>query len=118
MTSLRLTNAIDDGADQDYNNNVTIDNSNHELDVKMPGLVRKLLIFAAIDGLVLQPAPPRNHPPTTQQAIKIDYKGNIFPLLKDRRDEATAPVSLEAHGIVGRPPILGTKLWTGTNSSI
>jgi hypothetical protein len=67
----------------------------------MPGLVRKLLVFAAVDGLVLQPAPPRNHPPTTQQAIKIDYKGNVGPLLKDRREEATAPLSLEVHGIVG-----------------
>ncbi|KKY20400.1 hypothetical protein UCDDS831_g04742 [Diplodia seriata] len=67
----------------------------------MPGLVRKLLIFAAVDGLVLQPAPPRNHPPATQQAIKIDYKGIIQPLLKDRRDEDTTPQALEAHGIVG-----------------
>ncbi|KAF2138109.1 uncharacterized protein K452DRAFT_321464 [Aplosporella prunicola CBS 121167] len=67
----------------------------------MPGLVRKLLIFAAADGLILQPAPPRNHPPTTQQAIKIDYTGKIAPLLKDRREEDTTPVSLEAHGIVG-----------------
>jgi hypothetical protein len=65
------------------------------------GLVRKLLIFAAVDGLILQPAPPRNHPPATQQAIKIDYKGNVGPLLKDRREEDTAPASLEAHGIIG-----------------
>ncbi|ORY13401.1 SacI homology domain-domain-containing protein [Clohesyomyces aquaticus] len=67
----------------------------------MPPLVRKLLVFAAVDGLVLQPAPPRNHPPATQQAIKVDYKGNVGPLLKARRDEDTAPASLESHGIVG-----------------
>lgn len=67
----------------------------------MPGLVRKLLIFAAVDGLVLQPAPPRNHPPATQQAIKIDYKGRVGPLLHDRRNEDTAPSSLEAYGIIG-----------------
>ncbi|KAF2843816.1 SacI domain-containing protein [Patellaria atrata CBS 101060] len=68
----------------------------------MPGIVRKLLIFAAVDGLILQPAPPRNHPPSTQQAIKLDYKiGSISPLLKDRREELTAPVSLETFGIVG-----------------
>ncbi|KAI4955238.1 hypothetical protein J4E91_001096 [Alternaria rosae] len=67
----------------------------------MPSLVRKLLIFAAVDGLILQPSPPRNHPPATQQAIKVDYKGNVGPLLKDRREEATAPVSVEAHGIIG-----------------
>ncbi|KAF2828225.1 hypothetical protein CC86DRAFT_369337 [Ophiobolus disseminans] len=67
----------------------------------MPNLVRKLLIFAAVDGLILQPSPPRNHPPATQQAIKVDYKGNVGPLLKDRREEDTAPTTLEAHGIIG-----------------
>ncbi|KAF2737238.1 SacI domain-containing protein [Polyplosphaeria fusca] len=67
----------------------------------MPGLVRKLLVFATVDGLILQPSPPRNHPPATQQAIKIDYNGNVGPLLKDRRDEATAPAALDTHGIVG-----------------
>ncbi|KAK8177840.1 SacI homology domain-containing protein [Phyllosticta citrichinensis] len=67
----------------------------------MPGLVRKLLIFAAVDGLILQPAPPRDRPPSTQQAIKIDYKGNVSPLLKDRRQEDTTSISLEAHGVVG-----------------
>lgn len=67
----------------------------------MPGLVRKVLVFAAVDGLILQPAPPRNHLPPTQQAIKIDYRGNVGPLLKDRREEDTAPISLETHGILG-----------------
>ncbi|KAF1835142.1 SacI domain-containing protein [Decorospora gaudefroyi] len=67
----------------------------------MPPLVRKLLLFAAVDGLILQPSPPRNHPPTTQQAIKVDYSGNVGPLLKDRRDEDTTPLSVEVHGIVG-----------------
>jgi len=68
----------------------------------MPGLVRKLLIFAAVDGLILQPAPPKNHKPSTDQAIKIEYKSNaISPLLKDRREEDTTS-HLEAHGIVGR----------------
>ncbi|EDU43700.1 Phosphoinositide polyphosphatase Sac family [Pyrenophora tritici-repentis] len=67
----------------------------------MPSLVRKLLIFAAVDGLILQPYPPRNHAPTTQQAIKVDYKGQVGPLLKDRREENIAPTSVEAHGIIG-----------------
>lgn len=73
----------------------------------MPGLVRKLLIFAAVDGLVLQPAPPRNHKPATDQAIKLDYKSSrIAPLLKDRREEDTAPSTLEVHGIVGTTSII------------
>ncbi|KAF2025746.1 SacI domain-containing protein [Setomelanomma holmii] len=67
----------------------------------MPNLARKLLIFAAVDGLILQPSPLRNHPPATQQAIKVDYEGNVGPLLKDRREEDTAPVSLDAHGVIG-----------------
>jgi len=67
----------------------------------MPGIVRKLLIFAAADAVILQPSPPRNHPPATQQAIRVDYKGNVGPLLKDRREEDTTPTSLEAHGIIG-----------------
>jgi hypothetical protein len=73
----------------------------------MPGLVRKLLIFAAVDGLILQPAPPRNHRPATEQAIKISYQSEngedhqIQPLLRDRRAEETAKDALEAHGIIG-----------------
>jgi hypothetical protein len=79
----------------------------------MPNLVRKLLIFAAVDGLVLQPSPPRNHPPATQQAIKVDYKGNVGPLLKDRRDEDTAPSAVEAHGIIGLTSPCATQLLRG-----
>ncbi|KAF2124634.1 hypothetical protein P153DRAFT_370564 [Dothidotthia symphoricarpi CBS 119687] len=67
----------------------------------MPGIVRKLLVYAAVDGLVLQSVAPHSHAPAPKQAIKIDYKGNVGPLLKDRRDEDAAPISLEAHGVVG-----------------
>jgi hypothetical protein len=67
----------------------------------MPGLVRKLLVFAAVDGLILQPTPARNNAPTAQQAIKIDNKGNVRPLLKDRLKEGTAGLSLESHGVIG-----------------
>jgi hypothetical protein len=81
----------------------------------MPNLVRKLLIFAAVDGLVLQPSPPRNQPPATQQAIKVDYKGNVGPLLKDRREEDTAPLSVEAHGIVGPTTFLRFKHCTSAD---
>jgi hypothetical protein len=81
----------------------------------MPNLVRKLLVFATVDGLVLQPAPLRNHAPVTQQAIKVDYNGAVGPLLSDnnssnnndndRREEDAARVSLEAHGIIGPAPL-------------
>jgi hypothetical protein len=75
----------------------------------MPGLLRKLLIFAAVDGLVLQPAPPRNHKPATDQAIKLDYRSSqVRNLAKDRREEDTAPNTLEVHGIVGIQPDIGS----------
>lgn len=61
-------------------------------------IVRKLLILAAVDGLVLQ---PRSHPHAQQQqAINIDYKGNVGPLLNDPEGDSTLS-SLESHGIVG-----------------
>ncbi|KAF1984011.1 hypothetical protein K402DRAFT_360244 [Aulographum hederae CBS 113979] len=74
----------------------------------MPSIVRKLLIFAAVDGLILQPAPPRNHKPSTEQAIKVEYKTNaITPLLKDRRQEDTS-TAIEAHGVIGLLKIAST----------
>lgn len=78
----------------------------------MPGLMRKLLIFAAVDGLILQPAPPRNHKPATDQAIKIAYNNaSIGPLMKNRRHEDTAKGALEAHGIVGIVLIASTPMY-------
>lgn len=68
----------------------------------MPGMIRRVLIFAAVDGLILQPAPPRNNKPTTEQAIQLEYKTNIISsLLNDKRDTNTAPATLDTHGIVG-----------------
>jgi hypothetical protein len=62
-------------------------------------LVRKLLICAAIDGLVLQ---PRSHPHSQQQqAIRIDYKGNVGPLLNNNHEEDDTLSSFESHGVVG-----------------
>ena len=78
----------------------------------MPNSLRKLLIFAAVDGIILQPAPAKNHnhKPATEQAIKITYQGNgIGPLLKDKRQEEIAHESLEAHGIVGRLSFFGPR---------
>lgn len=68
----------------------------------MPGIIRRVLIFTTVDGLILQPAPPRNQQRTTEQAIKVEYKTNIIsPLLKDKKDSDTAPATLETYGIVG-----------------
>lgn len=63
----------------------------------MPGLVRKLLIFAAVDGLVLQPLAQKGQRPAP--AISIAYSGNkIGPVLGE---VASPRRSFEAFGIVG-----------------
>ncbi|KAM0180346.1 hypothetical protein ACHAPC_007663 [Botrytis cinerea] len=67
----------------------------------MPGLVRKLLIFAAIDGLILQPTAPKGQRPAP--ATKIAYKDkHIGPVSSDLQDlEGSSAKSFEAFGIVG-----------------
>jgi hypothetical protein len=66
----------------------------------MPGLVRKILIFAAVDGIVLEPLVQRNQRPGA--ATKIAYKDRtIGPVLKDGVDGNRPGKSFEAFGIVG-----------------
>lgn len=69
----------------------------------MPGLLRKILICAAADGLILQPISSRANVKTTEQSsIKLDYKSHaISPLLKDRRQEDATSSTIEVYGIVG-----------------
>lgn len=76
------------------------------LNEKMP-LVRKLLIIAAVDGLVLQ---PRSHPHAQQPAIKIDYKGNVVPVINNNHEGDDTLSSFESHGIVGMSAALRTPL--------
>lgn len=66
----------------------------------MPGLVRKVLIFAAVDGLVLQPLAQRGQRPAP--AANIAYKDNsIGPVLKDEGEGESPGKGFEAFGIVG-----------------
>lgn len=75
----------------------------------MPSLVRKILIVAAIDGLILTPlhnnhGPKQTGPPVG--AVRIDYKSKqIVPHLaitgSGDKDGVGDPGSLEAHGIAG-----------------
>jgi hypothetical protein len=66
----------------------------------MPGLVRKVLIFAAVDGLVLQPLAQRGQ--RNGPSTKISYKdNNIGPVLKDEGECEKPGKSFEAFGIVG-----------------
>jgi hypothetical protein len=64
----------------------------------MPGLVRKLLIFAAVDGLVLQPLAQKGQRPAP--SVKIAYKdASIGPALGDTHN---GEHGFEAFGIVGQ----------------
>ncbi|KAH8687230.1 SacI homology domain-containing protein [Tricladium varicosporioides] len=65
----------------------------------MPGLVRKLLIFAAVDGLVLQPVAQKGQ---RVPAAKIAYNDNIIgPALKQNVEGENSGKGFEAFGIVG-----------------
>lgn len=69
----------------------------------MPGLVRKLLVIAALDGLVLQPLGQRNQP--TGKAVRIDYKShNISSLQEPFRNGERPTAFFEAYGIIGTSP--------------
>ena len=63
----------------------------------MPGLVRKLLIFAAVDGLVLQPLAQKGQRPVPP--VKIAYSSSaIGPALGDSHGQSKG---FEAFGVVG-----------------
>jgi hypothetical protein len=66
----------------------------------MPGLVRKLVILAALDGLILQPVAEKGqkrNPPT-----KIGYKtNNISYATNDIDDAEHKKHSFESFGIIG-----------------
>ncbi|KAF4637628.1 hypothetical protein G7Y89_g451 [Cudoniella acicularis] len=66
----------------------------------MPGLVRRILIFAAVDGLVIQPLAQKGQRPAP--AAKIAYNdNNIGPALKHVADAESGEKSFEAFGVVG-----------------
>lgn len=77
---------------------------------KMPGLVRKLIIFAAVDGLVLQSSGSgsgggrRNSSNGNNFAsIHIEYNTRKISPLAQSRPESTARLTpnVEAYGLVG-----------------
>ena len=65
----------------------------------MPGIVRKLLVFASGDGLIVQAhGPVENH-----KAIQIDYKSKRvqeYSLDDDAIEKRQE--RLEAHGLIGK----------------
>ncbi len=66
----------------------------------MPGLIRKLLIYGSVHGLIVQSHGPVDH----HKAIHIDYntrKITAYP--SDDASQGKKDVSLEAHGLIGDP---------------
>lgn len=70
----------------------------------MPGLARKLLICAAVDGLIIQPLATKGQA-RTPAPVKIKYGDATVTSVP--RDQTTAPdstppnYSFEAFGIIG-----------------
>ena len=75
----------------------------------MPNLARKLLICAAVDGLVIQPLATKNQQTSQQQQhrppqpIKVRYgDGAVSSVHRDQLPDVTRPnSSFEAFGIIG-----------------
>ena len=68
----------------------------------MPGPVQKFVVFAATDGLILQPCSPRrqHHVP---QIVHIEYSSHSItrPDQVENAANAVREPSLEVHGVVG-----------------
>ncbi|KAL8678913.1 MAG: hypothetical protein Q9186_004770 [Xanthomendoza sp. 1 TL-2023] len=74
--------------------------SNPESIEPMPGLVRKLVIFAAVDGLILQPA--NQHDQRAIPSLQIRYTTQGAATLRPAPPKGSVHLaSFEAHGIVG-----------------
>lgn len=67
----------------------------------MPSLARKLLICAAVDGLIIQPLATKGQRPSPP--VKVKYgDATISSLGRDQTPDVTKPdSSFEAFGIVG-----------------
>lgn len=78
----------------------------------MPGLLRKLIIVAAVDGLVLHAHGVNGHRHSNgsnneASSIRIDYKTNKITALPTSASESLeGQEMLEAYGLVGKTPNL------------
>ena len=68
----------------------------------MPALVRRLLIWATVDGLILQAHGPSEH----NKAIQIDYKTRQVKEIQTVEGPGKKGAQLESHGIIGRNGLL------------
>jgi hypothetical protein len=64
----------------------------------MPGLMRRIFIFAAVDGLFIQS--PGSLEPSA--ALRIDYKSQKpTPALPISSEDYSKKLHFESHGIIG-----------------
>lgn len=71
----------------------------------MPGLVRRVVIFAAVDGLILQPQDQRSQRAVPELQIHYTTNGSAT-LRSDIHTDLAHLAALEAYGIVGCRPEL------------
>lgn len=78
----------------------------------MPGLLRKLLIIAAVDGLILQPHGHNNtnnkNNNNGESPLRIDYKTNKITAIPtsteaSEREKKDKDTGIEVYGLVGKP---------------
>ena len=71
----------------------------------MPGLIRKLLIYGSINGLIVQSHGPVDH----HKAIQISYDtSKITAYSGDDELQSKRDATLEAHGLIGEPSTIKT----------
>ncbi|EXJ92042.1 hypothetical protein A1O3_00592 [Capronia epimyces CBS 606.96] len=70
----------------------------------MPALARRFLIWAAVDGLILQAHGPAEH----KRTVQIDYQKRQIKELADDEAGPRKGVPLESHGIIGILSIAST----------
>lgn len=64
----------------------------------MPGLIRKLLIYASVNGLVIQAHGPVDH----HKAVQIDYSTQrVRDCSAADASKSKKEIQLEAHGLIG-----------------
>ena len=65
----------------------------------MPGLARKVLVIAAVEGLILQPLHHKG-----QRPVKLEYQSGKLSVVDHPTSDDKA-LALECHGIVGSHPL-------------
>lgn len=70
----------------------------------MPGIARKLLIVAAVDGLIIQPFASKGQ--RQPQPVRIKYGDvSISTVSRDSVPDVSKPnTSFEAFGVIGKTP--------------